>query len=139
MQIYIAKKFLDFFDYFHQKKIFNFLKKHLHGQLNIVIDVGTHKGETIKKLNQSFKIDKIIGFEPSKKNFEYLKKKIKKKYKNVEIYNFGCGNENKKKTLKFAFESSSSTINEINYDSKYLKLKKKFFWDYQIKNYLLMR
>jgi len=127
MQIYFAKKFLDFFDYFYQKKIFKYLKKFLGENINIAIDVGAHRGETINKLNNFFKIKKIIAFEPSKENFKYLEKIKDNKYQNIEIYNLGCGNENKKTNLKFAFESSSSTISEINLNSKYFKLKKKLF------------
>ena len=127
MQIYFAKKFLSFFDYFHQKKIFKYLKKCLGENIDIVIDVGAHRAETINKLNDFFNIKKIIAFEPSKENFKYLKKITNNKFKNTEIYNLGCGNENKKTKLKYAFESSSSTISEINLDSKYFKLKKKLF------------
>ena len=127
MQIYFAKKFLDFFDYFYQKKIFKYLKKFLGENINIAIDVGAHRGETINKFNNFFKIKKIIAFEPSRENFKYLEKIKDNKYQNIEIYNLGCGNENKKTNLKFAFESSSSTISEINLNSKYFKLKKKLF------------
>jgi len=127
MQIFFAKKFLAFFDYFHQKKIFKHLKKYLGESLDTVIDVGAHRAETINKLNNFFKIKKILAFEPSKENFKHLEKIKNKEFKNVDIFNLGCGNENKKTILKFAFESSSSTISEINLNSKYFKLKKKAF------------
>ena len=43
-----ANVFINFFDYFHKRKIFNFLKKNNVKDFNIFFDVGAHKGETIK-------------------------------------------------------------------------------------------
>ena len=126
MQIYIVKKILDFFDYFHQKRIFNELLKKLDRNLNLIIDVGAHKGESIINFNKYFIVEKILSFEPSKKNFSHLKK-VSQKFKNVEIYNYACGVKNEEKVLNYSQESSSSTLNQINENSKYFKLKRKIF------------
>ena len=67
----------------------------------------------------------MISFEPSK-NFRYLEN-IAKKFSNIEIFNFACGAKNEKKILNYSLESSSSTLNQINENSKYYKLKKKLF------------
>ena len=127
MQIYIAKKILDFFDYFYQKRIINELLKNLGKRLNLVFDVGAHKGESIINFNKYFVVNKILSFEPSKKNFRSLEK-IAKKFPNVEIFNFACGCKNEKSILNFSLESSSSTLNKVNENSKYFKLKKKLFY-----------
>ena len=63
MQIYIAKKILDFFNYFHQKKISNELLKNLGSDLSLVLDVRAHKGESILNFNKYFTIKKIIYFK----------------------------------------------------------------------------
>ena len=68
------------------------------------------------------------SFEASPQNFQVLKKKISKKYVDsgkVEIFNFGLGNKISKSFINQAIESSSSTINELNKESNYLKRKLK--------------
>ena len=118
------------FDFFYQKKIINFLKKNIGNNFPILIDVGAHKGETIDLFAKNFNIKKIISFEASPISFNYLQKKIislNKKYRQTEIIleNLALGSENKDSEIKHLFESSSSTINEINHDSTYFKKKYK--------------
>ena len=130
----MIKKFtimiLSFFDSIYQKKIINFLKNQKF-KLNVIIDVGAHKGETIDLFLKNFNPKKIFSFEASKKNFEILNKKIsvyKYKYPNTQIYleNKALGNTSELREFKQMKESSSSTFANINFDSDYLK-KKKFF------------
>jgi len=121
---------LNFFDYFHKKKIINFFKKNLYS-LDIVFDVGAHKGETIELFTSNFAIKEFYSFEPSFNNFFYLKSNIhnfKKKYKstNFKIFNFGFGVETNRLLLKQTAESSSSTLSDISQNSKYYKKKIKF-------------
>ena len=123
MQLSIIKFFLSFFDFFNQRKIYKFLLLKLGRKIDFVADVGCHRGETIKILNSTFDVKKIYSFEPSKKNFSFLQK-IKKNNKNIDIFNFACGELNETTKLKFSIESSSSTIHDINYESKYYKLKR---------------
>ena len=127
----IILKILGLFDYFHQKKIFNFLKKQKLKNINIFLDVGAHEGESIEIFAKNFTINKIYSFEPSPINFLKLKNKVNlfsKNFKDLEIYieNVGLGKEKKRIYLKQLNESSSSTINQINKNSKYFK-KKRFF------------
>ena len=122
---------LKLFDYFHQKKIFNFLKKKNLKNINIFFDVGAHEGESIERFAKNFTIKKIYSFEPSPINFLKLKNKVNlfsKNFKDLEIYieNVGLGKEKKRIYLKQLNESSSSTINQIKKNSKYFK-KKRFF------------
>ena len=122
---------LKLFDYFYQKKIFIFLKKRNLKNINIFFDIGAHEGESIEVFSKNLNIKKIYSFEPSPINFFKLKNKVNffsKKFKGLEIYleNVGVGEEEKKIYLKQLNESSSSTINQINKNSKYFK-KKKFF------------
>ena len=122
--------FLSFFDFFYQKKIFNFLKDKKLNNFNLVLDVGAHKGETINIFLKNLKIKKIISFEASPKNFLKLKnnfKKLSRKFKNSEIVieNIALSNEKKKIKFKQLAESSSSTISEIDENSSYYKKKYK--------------
>ena len=54
--------FIDFFDFFHKKKIINFLKNKNLIYFPTVFDVGAHKGESIVLFLSNFKVDKIISF-----------------------------------------------------------------------------
>jgi len=63
-----------------------------------LIDIGAHKGETIKKLIKLKK--KIYAFEPLRENFILLRKKYK--YKNdIKIFNYGLGETSKKKNYLY--------------------------------------
>tara|TARA_B100000965_G_scaffold67279_1_gene52845 strand:+ start:4446 stop:5180 length:735 start_codon:yes stop_codon:yes gene_type:complete len=115
-------------DYFHNKKIINFLKKNKYNNFNLIFDVGAHKGESIKLFLKHLKVNEIISFEASPINFSFLEKKhkkLKKKFQKtkIKIENIALGSESKKVTLKQLEESSSSTINQINKNSLYFKKK----------------
>ena len=119
----IILTFLNFFDYFQQKKIIKLINSKFSKPI-IVFDVGAHYGETIRLFSKKLKIDKIYSFEASPQNFQVLKRKITKNLLDkVEICNLGLGDKTSKSYINQAIESSSSTINEINQDSKYLKKK----------------
>ncbi|MDA9678500.1 FkbM family methyltransferase [Candidatus Pelagibacter sp.] len=114
---------LNFLDYFQQKKIIKLINSKFSKPI-IVFDIGAHHGETIRLFLSKLKINKIYSFEASPQNFKVLKKKISKKLMNkVEIYNFGLGDKISKSYINQAVESSSSTMNELNEESKYLKKK----------------
>ena len=119
---------LSLFDHFYQKRWIKFLKKNKCNRFKLLIDIGAHKGESIKLFSKNFIIKKIISFEASPINFKYLKKKIeenKQKYNNTEIVleNIALGSEDKMIEFNQFNESSSSTIKEIDKESKYYKRK----------------
>ena len=119
---------LSLFDYSYQKKWIKFLKKNKYNSFKLLIDIGAHKGESIKLFSKNFVIKKIISFEASPINFEYLQKKIKDNkqgYNNTEIVleNTALGAEDKIIEFNQFNESSSSTIKEIDKESKYYKRK----------------
>ena len=118
---------LKIFDYYHNKKIVNFIKKKIP-HINILFDIGAHKGESIGFFVNNFKVNYIYSFEPSLSNYNELKKKIlnySKKFKNInfKIYNYGFGDKKTNSILNQAIESSSSTFNKINIGSKYYNKK----------------
>ena len=123
--------FIDTFDFFHKKKIINFLKSKNFNYFPTVFDVGAHKGESINLFLSNFKVDKIISFEASPVNFFLLKKKeklLKKKFNKSKILleNIAIGSAKKNVILNQFKESSSTTISEINKNSSYFKKKFKF-------------
>ena len=119
---------LNFFDFFHQKKIIKFLSKNNLTIIDILLDVGAHKGESINLFLSNMSVKKIISFEPSPINFLQLQNisdHYQKKFNKTEILieNIGLGSENKEINFKQFEESSSSTMKEINEESSYFKKK----------------
>ncbi len=126
--ISLVRNLINIFDIFQQRKIIKFIKTKFVEKKEIeVIDVGAHFGETVKLFNNNFKIKKIHCFEASPINFDILQKNIKKNNltKICELNKLGVGFENYNSFINQTEESSSSTINEFNFDSKYFKKKLK--------------
>jgi len=120
--------FLSFFDYFYQKKIIKFLKKNGLSRINLIFDVGAHKGESINLFLKNMTVKNIISFEASPLNFKFLeinKKNLEKKFPNtkITIENIALGSDEKIIVFNQFNESSSSTMNDINQESKYFKKK----------------
>ena len=122
--IKLIRNILNFFDYFQQNKIINFLKNYLHDEI-ILFDVGSHYGETVKLFSKNFKIKKIHCFEASPDNFEKLSKIISENnlQKICVLNNTGVGLNEYPTFINQTKESSSSTINSFNTQSKYLRKK----------------
>ncbi len=124
--IKLVRNLINFFDFFQQKKIIKFFKSNILDNL-IFIDIGSHYGETVKLFAKNFKIKECHCFEASPINYKILLKNIHKKKLRFryELNNLGVGEENKTTFINQTEESSSSTINEFNINSKYLKKKLK--------------
>ena len=134
---FIIKYILKFLDSFTEKQITNYLKIIFGSKIPLIIDVGSHKGEYINNLIKNFKFKKIYAFEPSPKNFDQLKKIFQDK-DNIELLNVGIGEKNEKRILNQNIESSSSSINQLNKDSKYFKKKYLFLNLFQKKKFLIL-
>ena len=128
---YLTLKILSIFDFFHQRRIIKHLHKKGFKSFDIILDVGAHKGESINLFLSSFKTKIIYSFEASPNTFKILSDKIeyfRNKFKSskIVIENYAIGAVKKKVSLKQLKESSSSTIRNLNENSKYFK-KKLFF------------
>ncbi len=128
---YISLKILKYFDFYYQIKLFNFLKKNDFKDFEIFFDIGAHEGESIILFSENFNIKRIFSFEPSPVNFKKLsqnKRLIQEKFQNLEINleNYALGSKKKKILMKQLSETSSSTINNIDQNSKYFKKKNTF-------------
>jgi len=121
----LVKFILSLFDYFTEKKILSQLKEIFKEKKTIsVIDIGSHKGEFISGINKNFLINKAYCFEPNPNIFQILQKKYLYN-KKFQLLNFGASNKTDTISFNENMESSSSSINELNTDSRYYK--KKFF------------
>ncbi len=128
MKIFI-KSLLDLFDYFTQKKIITIIKNQLELEKPIMlVDVGAHKGEYVLSIKKNFLIKKIFAFEPNIDTYKILKRNICKD-KNIFTFNYGISDKDGKISFNKNMESSSSSINDLNKDSKYFK-KKYFFLNF---------
>ena len=128
---YITILVLNFFDYFYKKKLSKFIKKNHLDNINVFLDIGGHKGESINFFLKNLNIKNIYSFEASPINFAELKKRLPcfiKKFDKTNIYieNIALGSEVKKDILKQFNESSSSTFSDINENSSYFKKKHRF-------------
>tara|TARA_B100000963_G_scaffold319305_1_gene301078 strand:+ start:282 stop:1007 length:726 start_codon:yes stop_codon:yes gene_type:complete len=137
---YITLLILNFFDFFHKRKIFKFLKKKELTNFGFFFDVGAHKGESIISFGKNLSLNYIYSFEASSLSFKTLSKKIKileKKLPKVyiQIENIALGSENRDIKFKHFEESSSSTIKQINTKSNYFKKKKKFLFGFNTEDY----
>ena len=95
------------FDYFHKKKIINYLKKLNIHSINTFFDIGAHKGESIDFFSKNLEIKKIYSFEASLKNFKVLKKYKSNKF----IFRKYCFKlRNSTKIFNQCNESSSLTL-----------------------------
>tara|TARA_B100000989_G_scaffold246320_1_gene193483 strand:- start:1586 stop:2314 length:729 start_codon:yes stop_codon:yes gene_type:complete len=139
-EIYIkfVRYILNFFDFFFQKKIINFFQNKLNGNKLIFFDVGSHFGETVYLFNRYLDIKEFHCFEASPKNFDILTNKIMRfKYKDIcYLNNFGIGRKNYETFINQTRESSSSTINNLNFKSNYFLKKLKVLNISEIENYI---
>ncbi len=123
--INLIRNTLNFFDYFKQKKILNFINKKFSKPL-IVFDIGAHYGETINIFQKKINCKKIYSFEASPINFKILRKNYPDNHSDkLEIYNYGIGKENISTYINQTLESSSSTLNDLNIKSNYFYKKLK--------------
>jgi len=121
----IVIKFLNYLDFFQQRKVIQLINKKFSKPI-VIFDVGAHYGETIKLFYKRLNIKKIYSFEASPKNFKILKRNIHKtNFNNVQIFNYGIGENVTDSYINQNIESSSSSINKLNLNSKYLIRKLK--------------
>ena len=136
--IKILHYIINFIDRGNKKKIINFFKKELNDKSLTVIDVGAHTGETIELLFNNFNITKIFAFEANPKIFQKLKLEVKKKkyFNKINLFNVGLGDKEEVKDLMIFNDTSSSTYNVIDEQTKYYKRKQKILSIFGSKNIL---
>ena len=120
MKEIIFEKVVLFLDNISQRQNLKFIKNILGEKIDIIFDVGCHKGESIDLILKYFKVKKIYAFEP---NETLINKINKSKYINTEFIKKALGE--KKQSKKF-FKNSFSPVNSLhktNSESNYSKFK----------------
>jgi len=110
------------FDKQTEEKVQNKICELLGSKIGLLVDVGFFLGEYFKNLKKKIEIQKAIAFEPNPETF----KKVKKIFltdNTVEIINCALGEKNSTKDFNLNFEPSSSSFNEMDFNSKYFKKK----------------
>lgn len=120
------KIFFEFFynnldKYVHRPKIKRYLKK-LKIDCKNIIDVGSHKGESIDFFYEMFNKSKIFGFEPQKDCYKYLEKKYKFT-KNIKVINHALGEKREIKKIYKNHLSTTATFSKVNLNSKHHFIK----------------
>ena len=110
--------------FFFNRKLLLFYKKAFNNDLNVVLDVGANKGQSIELFLKLNKNCTIHAFEPNPALSDKLKAKYKG-YQNIHIHKLGISDVTGLKTFHENIFEQTSTFEEINFDSKYLKTKAK--------------
>jgi FkbM family methyltransferase len=117
---YIINFFLDLInEQFYHKKILINLK---YKKIKKVLDVGAHKGEFLKSIQNLKSVDKIYCVEPQKEIFDKYLKKYKKN-KKIKCFNFAISNKLGKRIININKKTSTTTFSKINPHSKWSKIK----------------
>ena len=114
---YIIYNILD--NLIHQAKIIKFLK---FQNIQIVIDIGAHKGEFLDHIKKLPKIKKTYSCEPQKNIFKKLRTKTDNK--SFFGYNIAISNKTGYQKMLISEFTMTSTFSKINNNSSYYKIKK---------------
>lgn len=117
---FILSRLIDFIDqYYHQKII---LKKLKELKLEIIFDIGAHKGEFSKSVLNIKTIKKIYAFEPQKKIFTEYSEILNKNPK-IKYINYALSDVSGNKRIQINKKTSTSTFSQININSNWFKIK----------------
>ncbi len=116
----IFENFINFVDRnYHHKRIVEFLKKY---KIDLILDIGSHKGEFIKNITPHISFKKVYSFEPQKDIFDILKNNFIND-KRIIISNLGVSNTITKKKFYLNKLTSTSSFQELDESSIFLKIK----------------
>ena len=104
---------------FHHKRIYRYLSDL---NINMIIDIGAHKGEFLENMLKIEKIKTFYAFEPQKDIFVRLNKRFSKN-KKITLFNYAMDKEVSNKRLQINKLSMTSSLAEVNEKSLYFKLK----------------
>ena len=114
---FLVEKIYNLFDKFHTRRLNEFYR---NKSFELVIDVGSHKGEFISKV-----IDKytpIYSFEPQSKVRNILKKNTAK-FNVIKHYKYALSNYEGSTDLYLNNMSSTSTTKRVDFSKKWVRFK----------------
>jgi hypothetical protein len=119
----MLEKIINFIDiFFHIKRIANFLNDK---KIDVIFDIGSHKGEFLKAILKLKSIRKIYCFEPQIRIFKILKYNFSNiKSTRIIFTNCAIGRHNKNQKIFINKLSSTSSLKKINNSSIFYAIKK---------------
>lgn len=105
-----------------EKKLRKYYKAVMGSQINVIIDVGSNKGQTIDFFIRINPNCTIYGFEPNPSLFSYLEKKYKGR-SNIRLFNMGVSSQNGELIFNENVLNHTSSFENLNKDSAFLKKK----------------
>lgn len=102
-------------------KIYQKVFKKYNNRISI-LDVGSHRGESIKRFNRAFQHPTIHAFEPDLENFKVLNEKFSKD-KFLTLNNFGIGNTNGNLQFHKYQKSDVGGFNKIDLGNIWTKIR----------------
>jgi len=105
-----------------ERQLRKYYKKIFGNNINLVIDVGSNKGQTIDFFLKINPHCQIYGFEPNPALYNYLVNKYRHK-KNVRLLNMGVSSETGELLFHENVLNLTSSFESLNKDSAYLKTK----------------
>ena len=116
----ILEKFINFIDKnYHHKRLVKFLNNY---KIDLIIDVGSHKGEFINNVIAYIPFKKAYTFEPQKEVFEILKNNLVNDSR-ILHNNLGISDNVGKKKIIVNKLTSTSSMSELDENSFFLKFK----------------
>ena len=103
----------------HQKRIVKFIANE---DIEIVLDIGAHKGEFLNHIKKIKTIRKVYSLEPQKKIYRELLGKIDNK--KFFAHNIAISDTNGIKKMEINDFTMTSTLSKVNSSSIYYKIKK---------------
>ena len=110
---------------FFNPKLLRFYRETFGSRLNVVIDVGANLGQTIDLVMKVNPDCEVYALEPNPKLFKRLEQKYAHK-KNIRLFRLGISDVNGTRHFHENVLHSTSSLEELNYESEYLKKKSKF-------------
>ena len=116
----LLEKLVNFLDKnYHHKRIIKFLNNY---KIDSIIDVGAHKGEFLDNCIPSILFKNAYAFEPQRDIFKILIKNFERDSR-VKNYNIALGAEKTNKIININKLTSTSSLQELNHNSFFLKIK----------------
>ena len=110
-------------DLFFYPRLKKFYAQHLPSASTItVLDVGSNRGQSIDFFMSLNPNARIIGFEPNPDLFSHLVKRFGGN-KNITVFPYGVSDIEGTRTLQQNIMNETSSFEDLNYDSAYLKRK----------------
>ena len=108
--------------FFYPKIRKAYKKLHKENHFNIVFDIGTNKGQTIKQFKAVNPKIFIYGFEPNKMHYNNL---FNSNEENLKMFNAGCSNIEGELLFHENILDESSTFENVDFNSNWLNKKAK--------------